>query len=163
KSWTSMRSTPVDRARLMPSPHFIDLPHCQDLLSPGGDEWQRAKPAMLRSGGMPVELDRDDEWYESEESTRIAMVDELQRIRRRARSRPDHHRYRLRAPPEGRPGPRGEDRGAPHEPRRAGRSARRDTRRETARTRKRAPRSERGPRPGTHARSRRRRASPEER
>ena len=38
---------------------------------------------------MRVELDRaTDEWYESEESTRVAMIEELQRIRRRTRVRP---------------------------------------------------------------------------
>lgn len=37
---------------------------------------------------MRLAARRDDDWYESEESTRKAMVQELQRIRRRARVRP---------------------------------------------------------------------------
>ncbi len=37
---------------------------------------------------MRLAPDRNDDWYESEESTRKAMVRELQRLRRRARVRP---------------------------------------------------------------------------
>ena len=38
---------------------------------------------------MPLRLDRaTDEWYESEASTRVGMVEELQRIRRRTRNKP---------------------------------------------------------------------------
>src|SRR5690349_18320875 len=38
---------------------------------------------------MRLRLDRiSDEWYESEESTRAGMIAEVQRIRRRLRSRP---------------------------------------------------------------------------
>jgi hypothetical protein len=37
---------------------------------------------------MRRSVDRDDDWYESEESTRKGMVQELQRVRRRTRVRP---------------------------------------------------------------------------
>src|SRR5262245_25129072 len=37
---------------------------------------------------MRLGIDRNDDWYESEESTRRGMVHELQRIRRRFRVRP---------------------------------------------------------------------------
>src|SRR6478672_1561998 len=37
---------------------------------------------------MALPLDTDDEWYESEESTRTSMVAEVQRIRRRTVVRP---------------------------------------------------------------------------
>lgn len=37
---------------------------------------------------MRLDIDRNDDWYESEESTRRGMVQELQRMHRRARVRP---------------------------------------------------------------------------
>jgi capsular polysaccharide biosynthesis protein len=38
---------------------------------------------------MPLKVDRaSDQWYESEESTRVGMIEELQRIRRRTLSKP---------------------------------------------------------------------------
>ena len=37
---------------------------------------------------MRLDIDRNDDWYESEERTRRGMVVELQRIRRRFRVRP---------------------------------------------------------------------------
>src|SRR5690242_20018846 len=37
---------------------------------------------------MRLFIDRNDDWYESEERTRRGMVQELQRIRRRTRVRP---------------------------------------------------------------------------
>lgn len=37
---------------------------------------------------MPMHLDHNDAWYESEESTRLGLIQEVQRIRRRTRVRP---------------------------------------------------------------------------
>lgn len=37
---------------------------------------------------MPIKLDNNDGWYESEESTRVGLIQEVQRIRRRTRVRP---------------------------------------------------------------------------
>lgn len=37
---------------------------------------------------MRAKFDQGDEWYESEESTRVGMIQEIQRIRRRTRVRP---------------------------------------------------------------------------